>query len=78
MGAGEVACGLRMRNKEGMDGGGSISSRWNNTCKILRQDGAWTIQGSLREGQSIWDIVRKDRQVMRWEGLAEQGYETLL
>lgn len=52
-----------------MDGGGSIPDRWSSMCKTRRQDGAWMIQ---REGQGLWDIVRKAGQVMSQERMAEE------
>lgn len=42
----------------------------------LRQDGAWIIQGTERMPRHL-DRVSKDRQVMRQERLAEEGYGTL-
>ena len=68
MGAGEVTCGLRMTSEERGWMGREHFWQMEQPRQNLRQDGAWTIQGSLREGQGVWDIVRKDKQVMRWEG----------
>ena len=59
-----------------MDGGGSIPGRVNSVCGTLRQDGAWIIQGTERTPRRL-DRVRKDRQVMTQERLAEESHGTL-
>lgn len=64
------------RSEEAMDGGGSIPGRGSSVCGTLRQDGAWIIQGTERMPRRL-DRVRKDRQVMRQERLAEEGHGAL-